>query len=182
MDTPSHIHFPDEFRQELYDKLRIPGSDILDTVHAPGSEQQVITDDLALRFYRKYIPQQPDSYHILAYGQMEGTTLHIHMGWKIAPDIHPAVESLTPLELLKVFAEKYGLEISLGAIRAKFICNETVVLDEPSKSIRVHNPEGHEYVRQMFTKSFPGDEGVRVLCALGLCINIDLYRTDMFIE
>ncbi|HKJ68619.1 MAG TPA: hypothetical protein VKA68_11730 [bacterium] len=183
MAAPAHIHFPEKFRQELYDKLRIPGTDILDTVRVPDSSQQLSVDDLQLHFYWKFFPQQPRPYYILAYGQMEGATLHLHMGWKIAPDIHTAVDELTPLDLLRVFAEKYGLDISLGDHRTKFICNETIVVDDPvTHGIQIHNPEGHAYVQQIFTKTIPRDEGVQVVCALGLCINIDYYRTDMFVE
>jgi len=173
------IIFPEKFQDELNDKFQINPSDVYDTISTPDrKETQQIDDELTLAFFVKEIPQMPEPYVLLVYGEQTETTFEVSMAWKILPQVMPEAKVLAPIELLREFANRFGLQITLGEHTRKIFFNTDILMSESSE-LAIDNPEGHEYVQQIFTKSTSFDDIVRVHCALVMCIDIDFYRIKM---
>jgi len=173
---------PEAFQQELREKFDLRTEDILDTVRDPEMEDRLVLNGLELGFFQKYIPQSPAPYYMLVYGRRLGSKLQVNMAWKIRPNFHQDIHSPSPLDTLEEFARQYGLEISLAETRDRFFLNRTFVLENGSEGegLRIHNPEGHEYVQQIFTRTSELEGKTVIECALAMCIDIDLYRSGMF--
>ncbi len=173
------IVFPEKFQDELEDKFQIHPSDVYDTIRHPDrQEQQNIDEELTLAFFVKTIPQMPEPFVLLVYGEQTNETFEVSMAWKILLNIMPDTLNMMPIQLLHAFAEQFGLEITLGEQRQKIYFNTDIVMSENS-DLAIDNPESHEYVQQIFTKSTSFEDLVRVHCALVMCIDIDLYRIRM---
>jgi len=175
------VDLPEAFERELREKFALEGEDILDTVREPDMEDRLVMDDLELRFFQRYIPQSPAPYDMLVYGRRLDGSLRVNMAWKIRPGFLQDTHSDSPLDTLEAFGRRYGLEISLPGGRERFVLNRTFELDpdEKGEGLRIHNPEGHEYVQQIFTRTTQRGGKTVIDCALAMCIDIDVYRAAM---
>jgi len=175
------IQFPEQFQQELSDKFLISPMDVLDTIQSPDSFQKVQLDDLTLHFYLKEIPQTDEPFYLLAYGRQEDDTFMLDMSWKLQRDWYPDLNDLTLVELLGEFAGTFGLPVSINGETQQFYFDREfrVPVNNWQNTIHISNPENHDYVQQIFTKQYLTDETVVIRCALGLCIDIDRYRTGI---
>ena len=175
------IHFPEEYQQELNDKLGVAPEEILDVIHKPDKIDLPTIDGLSLMFFLKRVPQMPQPYYLLVYGQFVDDQFRVHMAWKIYPSLDDRMADLQPVELLEVFAQKFGMPVSLGPVQRRFFFDETVQMPQENwrESIVVENPDGHEYVQQIFTRADEVNGEIHLRCALGLCIDVDRYRTWM---
>jgi|GEM_PF-1683464 len=173
------IVYPEKFQDELNEKFQINPSDVYDAVKNPDRrEAQQIDEELTLAFFVKDIPQMPEPYTLLVYGEQTAAAFEVSMAWKILPQVMPEAKQLAPIALLKEFANRFGLQITLGEHSRKIFFNTDILMSESSE-LAIENPEGHEYVQQIFTKSTSFEDIVRVHCALVMCIDIDLYRIKM---
>ena len=171
--------FPAAFQEALSDKLGIVPEDVVDTLRFPDQSEDLIADDLRLSFHTKMIPQHPHPYISLAYGQPSDDRFRVRMAWKLYPSLGEQVTNLSPLELLRTFAGEYGLPVIIGEEERRFYLDETIRVDsdDAQNAVTIRNPVGHEYVEQIIAKTERCNGYSQVRCALGLCINIDKYRT-----
>jgi len=175
------IHFPERFQNELRDKLGIESEDVFDAILHHDAEETHEIDGLILGFHQKYFPQIPNPYYLLVNGQIADDELKVQMAWKIFPSLSESIEEYSPLELLEMFAMEFGLPIAIGDVKRRFFFDESVNIrrEDWRDSIVIENPLGHEYVQQIFTKTEEYEGEIRLTCALGVCIDIDRYRTWM---
>lgn len=172
------IYFPSEYQQELRDKFNIDPQEVLDVIHAPEKLDLPTIDGLELSFFLKYVPQMPQPYYLLVNGQFVDDHIRVHMAWKINPSLDERIADLQPIELLEIFANRFGIPVNIGSEQRRFFFDETVILPPENwqEQISVENPEGNEFVQQIFTKAEEKDGKIHLRCALGLCINLDQYR------
>lgn len=175
------VELPEAFEKELRDKFNLHPEDILDTIREPEAEERLVMDDLELDFFQRYIPQSPAPYHVLAYGRRIDNILQVNMAWKLQPDFSRTIRSGSPLDIIRKFAMHYGLEISFFGNKSRFFLNRKFIMpnDNKDQDLRIHNPEGHEYVQQIFTRTLQQQQKTVVECALAMCIDMDLYRSAM---
>ncbi len=172
------IDFPENFQQELSGKLNVAPADVFDTFVSPEKTDEITMGDLTLHFALRQIPQVPTPYYLLTYGRLEGERLQVKMAWKLAPDLHPDMDRVSPLNLLETFAREYGLAMTLGDHTSPFWAEESFSLsrDDWERGVQIATPLEHQYVQQTFLKVHADEHGLRVDCALAYCIDIDRYR------
>jgi len=174
------VHFPEQFRNELYAKFNIRESDVLDSIRNPDAGEIITPDGLDMLFFQKFIPQQPHPYFILSYGRIDDGVLLLDMSWKIPTPIMDQSPGKAPSQILRTLAGKFGLSITIGKTSKRFIWNEKFEIgDTTDEPIRIDNPDQHEYVQQIISKKISGDDGVLVHCLLGLCIDMTRYRAEV---
>lgn len=177
--SPGEVLFPTNFQEQLKVKFGINPSDVRDTVTLPDhQEYREIDTELALYFFKKLIPQVPEPFYLLVYGEKRGENFEIRMAWKILPQVMPEAISLSPINLLRKFAERYGLEITLSNQTERLFFDTRIEVTD-TNDFGISNPERHEYVQQIFTKSTGENDTFHVHCALVMCIDIDQYRIQM---
>lgn len=175
------VELPEAFARELRDKFNLQSEDILDTIRKPETEDHLVMDDLELDLFLRYIPQSPRPYYVLAYGRRVDDILQLNMAWKLRPDFFRTIRSASLLDTLREFALQYGLEISISGEKRRFFSNRKFIISDESttQDLRIHNPDSHEYVQQIFTRTSQQQGKTVVECALAMCIDMDLYRSGM---
>jgi hypothetical protein len=100
---------------------------IVETVHKPDSEQHfgpaANTDEPALisifaRYYRADFPR--NSFNLLVVGQRNGLKFDIHQVWRIHPDSIPQGNYTQLIDVLKAFADVFGVDIDVDGKVGRF--------------------------------------------------------------
>ena len=93
------------------------------------------------------------------------------------PDLcETPLKDLAPLDVLRAFVRRFGLDITIGDKTDKLFLMETVPLIAPVKRIKlltIANPEVHSYVTTSLAKIDPPTRTAAV--ALAISIDTDEY-------
>lgn len=119
---------------------------IEDTVRSPALEQHYgprKETDLPAQvslFMKRFDDRYPiRSFWLLTAGQRRGLTLEIGQAWRIYPDMVEFQDSLMPLDALRNFSEKFGVNVRVGDIKKHFITYAEI---ESSRVSIEFNPDG----------------------------------------
>jgi hypothetical protein len=172
------IHIIPQIQQFHGRKFHAERNRIEETVRFPDKEQHYGESDdkdepslvsIFVKFFEDKFTHR--SFLLLVAGQRSGVDLDVHQAWRIYPDLIQVESVTTPVEMLERFAEKFGVDVSVGSKTGKFIISadipkgknvETVVEIKPPEksptwgkgaapksnvaitSFIQHNPKGEE--------------------------------------
>lgn len=174
--------YGDDFNEEL---------DLIEaTVRNPGMEQNLEPSEdaespfmislFAKDFKSKFSAK---NFTLVVAGQRLGLDLIVHQAWHVYPHLINTDGANTPIELLKRFAEKFGIEITSGKTKAKFIYSTEIPPNSAIESfVRVEGVKSKDgstitrpsFVISQFTQ--PKRAGFETQAALVFAINIDKYN------
>ncbi len=104
--------------------------------------------------------------------EMEGVILS---ALRIYDDLHPRLETRTPLGALEQIVEEIGLELQVGGTRSKLIVGQRVPVPESRAEGLFHRISSRRSQDQWYWTLEPGPPPV-AHCALCFSIDIDGYR------
>jgi len=89
----------------------------------PDTSDQPFLISLFSRYYEDEYPR--NSFTLLVVGQRDKMKMVIHQVWRIYSDIVPDVKIVSLIDLLQIFANKYGIEMELNNQTGKFFLSDT---------------------------------------------------------
>ena len=171
--------YTEHFYKETSKKYGIKASQVDRLVGNPEKKQDVeLEGDLQLQFFVGPIPMSRPKQYLLTYGHVNGYTLRISRAYRLYFDYKEKVAELTPVQLLNEFANRFGLEVTVGRLKGKFLFDQKIPIDHgvsPTQLVSVHNPNNHAFTQEMWMRINEKEEERVVDCALVFCIDNTRY-------
>lgn len=120
--------------------------------------------------------------YILACAKRQDAALNLEFAFRLPPKMYSSVDLLTPLEMLAVFAERYGLPVAIGNNVARFIFRRRFLIPAESGGaplVGVCNPQNHSFIQSMMLKVVRDDGQILVDCALVFAIDKTRLLADL---
>lgn len=127
-----NIYFSDKFNEEA-ENFEIRRSHVEQVIENPAKTEDLEFDGLSLEFYTRRVSEAKVPHYLWVEGKREEDGgLTVFAAYKIPTDLHPDMESLTPLEMLRLFLERFGLKVRIGDLEDTLIMKKIVPI-EPEK-------------------------------------------------
>jgi hypothetical protein len=89
----------------------------------PENDEQPFLISIFSKYFENKYPR--NSFTLLVVGQRDKMTIRVHQVWRIYSDVIPNFQVLSLIDLLKAFADVYGMEMELNNERGKFFLANT---------------------------------------------------------
>jgi len=172
------IQFTDLFKKQCSQKFGIRPSHTRDAILNKDHVEFITLDkEQQLVYFSKKVTLLPKEFYLVVCARQVKENLQVDLAFKILPDLCPDQGQITPLYLLERLAERFGLNISIGQVTAKFILRKQIPcrVEDPARVVSIHNPNNHAFLQSMYLKITRGRIPYAD-CAICFCIDTDLYR------
>jgi len=172
------IQFTDLFKSECSKKFGIRPSHARDAILNRDHVEFIRLDnEQQLAFFSKKVPLPRTEFYLIVCARQVKENLQVDFAFKILPNLCPDHGKVTPLFLLERLAKRYGLNISIGEVTAKFILRKQIPCstEDPARVVSIHNPNNHDFLQSMYLR-ITRDRISYADCAICFCIDTDLYR------
>lgn len=174
---------------KAFESLGERRNNITQVVHSPDVTQHLAppggwdsdANESQSIFVREIKPTKKKKFLQMVIATRSGSKLTFCAAWRFYSELISWDGTMSPLDLLKKFVEKYGMEFSIGdSSPTKFVLNETITFPPgtlPEKEI--HLPErhlSHSYIAQISMKSDPIRNNL--FLSLGYVIDTHSYKKD----
>jgi hypothetical protein len=142
------VLFSDSFKKICQTDFQISRSNAARAVLEPDKEESLIGGGKELVFYVKEAKVDSGLF-LLIFGERKPEAVLIHLAFKIYGDMLVDIDSLTPLELLERFANKFGLPVTVGNQTSTFIAAKRIKIPGDSNEadlITIHADHGQELI------------------------------------
>jgi len=181
------IEFADTFR-DLSEKRGIERRDVEQLLQAPDFVQHLRPEFLGIAtakltsLYLKEFKnsQQPsNTYSLLVFCHRVGYVQRVGEAWRIFPSDVDLTTAKSPLDVLKAFVNKYGIEIQVGNKKGLFFWHEHITLgpDKEYNVVQFNRPDPNTDMSTTFEVGKVTDNMLEVLYAFG--INHTAYDADL---
>jgi hypothetical protein len=155
-------------------ELTVNNAFALSIINSYDKTQEISYEGLVLRLF---IKKESAISHILILAQVELDELKLLLPFRIRCDLFPNIEVLEPLRVLELFAQNYGLVVSIGPRFGRFLYQERIrIQDSQTRIVSIRNPGDHDFLNSIFVKVEDTPSGRVAVCALVFCIDKHLYR------
>lgn len=127
------IEFSEKFDEEA-EIFQIRRSHVEQAINDPDKTEELNYEGLQLRFFLRRVDEATPSYYLLVETKEDedGDKLVVYAAYKIAFDLHPALDRLSPLQVLGEFLERFGLKVRIGTYEGNMIMKMAIPI-EPEK-------------------------------------------------
>lgn len=125
------IEFSEKFDEEA-EIFQIRRSHVEQAINDPDKTEDLDYEGLCLRFFIRRVDEARPPYYLLVETKVDDDTLVVYAAYKIAFDLHPALDRLTPLQVLAEFLDRFGLNVRIGTYESNLIM-KTAIPIEPEK-------------------------------------------------
>jgi hypothetical protein len=153
-----------------------PRARILAACETPDNAQRLVWHEFATDLYILNYKNHIDIIGIVA----NKDPLRVIFAFEVYPDLcDTPLEELSPLRIVELLAERFGLMVGIGGRTGRFFFEEEISLPpEPihgnyrSQLFDLNNPDNHPYV----LPAVAGREALVARVALGFCIDLAEYK------
>lgn len=188
------VDVSDHLRSQIYkDDWHAISLTIHQTVRSPDVEQHFMSDPLTksgelISLFAKTFPNRfpARSYMLLVIARREGLRLVVHQAWKIYQDVVDTSGAKDLVDVLKRFADVFGLEIEAAGKKGKFLLDlEPTDVRSPQHRVNVlprivRDSKGRKVEKPLpqwtMTICFLHGQGGGFSSTLTMAIDIDKYR------
>ena len=142
----------------------------------PEDDNQPFLISLFARHYENKYPR--NSFTLLVVGQRDKMKMAVHQAWRIYADVIPNWEIMSLIDLLRAFADVYGIEMEYNHEKGKFFLANTSNINE-TFDIKVVSAldKSKKPIRTSFTFScFFQNKPSSLLKQASLLVAIDLNK------
>lgn len=150
-----NIVFTQTFDVVFNKKFGIRPRHVKSVVNKPDQQIPVtFFEDLEIVFYCKKIESGKTPFYLLVHGHIKDNDLIIDSAWRIYPDIHPDIEHLNPLQMLHLFTQTYGLELTIAETTDRLHFKQEFIVSDISEAqiMQIHNPNNVPCMASTFFK------------------------------
>lgn len=171
------ITFTELFNMEI--ASTVSKENIINTIKKPEQIQLSEMDNNVLFVCSQTLPDEKCILIIL--GFIENNDYKVSLAFKFIIDNFEQFKSKKPLEILKEFVEKYGLNIKVGYTSDIFIHHQTFWVETSTQYdiVKIENPNNNSFIQSIMIKIEQHGSKNRVDCHLAFCINKDKYFKDI---
>jgi hypothetical protein len=118
------VSFSDNFLASMRD-LNVRKAHVEDAVHNADGVRHLLPEkyganENALSLFVKFISKTKVPHVLLILGSRKGDMLNVYFALRIIPSVVPIQGAKTPLDILRAFVEKYGVDVFVGDEIGKF--------------------------------------------------------------
>ncbi len=156
--------------------LHISEANARETVERPDRTAAIRIEGLELRLFVRKIDVARAPFYLLVLARVDGEATTLLAALKVYPDLRDGAEDLGPLDLLRALAERFGLDVSVAGLPAKFFLIQRVLIGlwQEADLVRVINPGGRPFLGQFFFRVEERPERVAV-CAVAFALDAARY-------
>ena len=134
-----------------------------------------LTADDSSLIYQKNIKEVKEPYLLLILTYMkDSSTRIVQDAFKIFPSLVQDIFDKSPLEILDLFANRFGLNLKIGSHCKRFYWRERITVDRfpfsKKQPFEIENPTNRE---SHFISSFKIERGIQTVVDLSLCFCVD---------
>ncbi len=169
------IKFMDSFNHICKRDFHITEYDINKTVEQPDNKETICLDQLTTTFFIKRTENLDE--HLLVICKEVNDVLEVHFAFRLKNELIKELANVKPLDILQLFAQRFGLMTKVGIQLNKFIYLQDIPLSRKgiSQVISIINPQNHVYISVFFFKILKETDKDIARCALVFCIDITEY-------
>jgi hypothetical protein len=141
----------------------------------------VASDAELVLFARRTVLNGRPAY-TLALASRADNRLNLQFAIRIPPVLYDEIDLLTPLEMLQLTVERYGLAVTVDGITAFLVLRhsfEAQVADDLGCLTQVHNPDNHAFLHLLLVKISPKPPGFAVDCAFVFALDQTRLQMDL---
>lgn len=166
---------------DRFSKLGVDRSAARDAIRNPDEYQHLSTDVVGnsknFSLFLKIRGTTNSRYWLMLVAQRDGAKMVALHGWRIYPEIADTSEAKEPLDLLRVFCEKFGFNVTVLGETKKFIYR-TLIPDVEHFQIRVDHNAGGERLDTFSIYANAMDQRTTV----GLVYSIDIPKYQEYLK
>ena len=149
-------------------------------IQNPNKVQSLtLSNDDSSYIFQRYVEEAKDPYLLLILTYMkDSSTRIVQYALKIYPSLTRDIKEKTPLEILDLFANRFGLNIKIGNNNRKFYWKEKIAVNKfpysTEQPLEIENPNDKETA---FISAFKSERGIQTVidCSLCFCLDYDKY-------
>lgn len=169
------IIISDLFKTICTNEFGITARHAIEAIGNRDKVEIIRVDDLTLRISSKHITlTRPPSYLLIIENVLDEKDSRIDFAVKIYPTLASNIHEKTPLEILEIFANRFGVDIHVGQIVAKFILQQKIPIKDKQDIYIAEVDENPSSIQQFYIKLEPGIP-LLANCAICYCINMNKY-------
>jgi len=125
--------------------------------HLDKWERMTVASDAGYVLFARQTTFKNRPSYTIALGKQIDHTLHLQFAIRIPFCLHNDVDLLTPLEMLQVTIERYGLLVTIGGVTGHFVLRHSfeAQTNDLSSFFHVHNPDNHSLLLSLLIKITP---------------------------
>jgi len=168
----------DLFKKECSGKFGIRPNHAIEAAENPDRTEVIESDGLTLRIHMKLVQQANPPHYLLITERLDKGKRSLDFGLKVYADLVDNLPNKSPLEVLQLIAERFGMEIQVGDTKAKFVSGEKIPVKDANdiKLLQIAEPRKQSFVSQLYFKLETGTPMV-ANCALCYCLDVKEYLT-----
>jgi hypothetical protein len=133
-------------------------------------------------FAKAFLDDFPhNNFTLLVVGQRNKLTMNVHQVWRIYHDLFPAWQSLTLIDLLESFANRFGIEMEMNGSRGKFFLTDDRAMSKTynikliPETDKSGKPHATSYTFSQFIQNKPGSFFKQA--SLIVAIDLEKYKS-----
>jgi hypothetical protein len=154
---------------------------VAEAIQMPSSREHLqLAGGKELLFVTKCIEDAANGLVALFYGDFAGDTLTVLRGFKLYPDLHLDLHTLSPLAALEALADRFGMPMTIGPETRRFFVSTNIQIaatdaQNLNQVIRCSNPENHPIDQEALIRTRKTEDVFIVEIALAFCIDKKEY-------
>jgi len=172
--------YPFSIGQQFYDgpvnRFKIAEADVRATVGSPDQTEVLKLDEKTDSYF---FMKRCGNKHVLVFCMVHDEVLVADFALKLYEDLTPDFSDKTPLDLVRIVANRFGIPVRIGRRKGLFILQETIPLAEGGVQILNVEPPPMRNMPSFVVQSLVMVEGSGRMrsarCALAYCIDVDTY-------
>ena len=180
------IEFSDYFIKECSNEFGIRPNHVEDAITNKDSVELIkVEDSLEITlFSRKIKLLKKEFYLLIAANKVQENRLEskliVNFAYRIPTNL-VINDQVSPLELLEILGNNYGLDVSIGGVVSKLILKQRIPCqsNNPTKVFSVINPHKHAFTQNFWFRIDERNGTYIASCAICFCLDKELYKKTL---
>ncbi len=121
----------------------------------PDKQYSTTLGDQQSILYTKYLMDESGNpYYLLVACRVKDNLCDVDLAFVMLSELVNNIDTIEPIDLLRTFVNRFGLDIKIGYTQNKFIHHQTFWVDttNPTKIVEILNPDNHPFIQVMWFK------------------------------
>jgi len=168
------LNFSPLFTETCSKEFGIRPNHVIEAMKHKDKIEIIRVNGLELRIYMKKILTRIQSYLIIIERVIKDNDTLIDFAMKAYPDLFDALEEKTPLQIIELTANKYGVYMQIGSVRSKFILQQKIPITNTSNIVVIEDQNKKNIIQQLYLKIENGEKLI-ANCAICYCLDKTAY-------
>lgn len=166
------------FKDICSDRLGIRTRHAEDALEQPAATSRIKAEGIEIRICTQAIPADPPYTLVVLASEKKPGEIEIDFAFKAYPDLEPDLARVTPLQLTRKLAERFGVELQIGDKKSKIFVEDKITVQEvdPRRYVRILNEQNHRLAPLTYLRT--ESHGAHRRASAVLCFAIDVTEYE----